>query len=616
MSFLPSNDLFCLEKIIEKLIDLEQLEQIDLALTHHLLKKLVNPSSSLFFLCCYLSLAVRRGHLCIPTEVEELQANLEIGELEIEESKENNEKQKQFLIHTLYEAIQQLPANLFTEVNEKKGNFFTASPLLAYHTPLLIQNNALYFQRFWVKETELIQYLLPLFKPVAISLSFNSTKQQIEEAVNKQELLEAQVEALIKATQQQLMVICGGPGTGKTYTAGCLVKTLWHLLSKEQSEQYEIVLAAPTGKAAANLQKSLAKVIGEVTDFKVIKAQTLHSLLGHFSSKSWTQERLILSADLIIVDECSMIDLEMMGALLKSIKPNGRLVLLGDPAQLPSIGSGSIFADLVHFLKNYRKGSLYYTELSHCMRTDLKKIVNLAKCIHAGKSEEAFQLVKQELDFVDLTQFTVLQQFHHRLITAAATFLKDYEEASPEELFSIFNRFRILTPLKQGPYGTTVLNELFYKYFKSKAKSTDYFIAPIMITRNDSSFNLFNGDTGILVKMVRKNKEEDSVFHQGDYALFLDETGQLRSLPAILLPPFDYAYCLSIHKSQGSEFEQVLLLIPEGTEIFGREIIYTGVTRAKQQLSIWTSRSIFIKTVERQSNRLSGLAKRLSSLLH
>src|SRR5262249_11532711 len=154
----------------------------------------------------------------------------------------------------------------------------------------------------------------------------------------------------------------------------------------------------------------------------------------------------------------------------------------------------------------------------------------------------------------------------------------------PLELFAKFNQFRILTPFRKGPFGYEALNALCHKNLAKTLRLGERSVIPIIVVATDYGLELFNGEVGILVCHHKVN--EFSAFQKGDYALFpgnsLEKAGQsMRQIPAILLPKFEYAYCLSVHKSQGSEFERVLLLLPEGSEIFGREVLYTGVTRAR-----------------------------------
>jgi exodeoxyribonuclease V alpha subunit len=171
----------------------------------------------------------------------------------------------------------------------------------------------------------------------------------------------------------------------------------------------------------------------------------------------------------------------------------------------------------------------------------------------------------------------------------------------PREMMDAFNRFRILSPLRKGPHGVEAINELFLKK-PSHA-------APIILTKNDRGLELFNGETGVL---IRKDLSKPH-FQEGDYAIFPgDRPDAIKRVPAVLLPPFEYAYCLSVHKSQGSEFDHVLLMLLEGSENFGNQVLYTGVTRAKRKLEIWCSLATLKKTLSHKSQRLSGISERIA----
>ena len=173
----------------------------------------------------------------------------------------------------------------------------------------------------------------------------------------------------------------------------------------------------------------------------------------------------------------------------------------------------------------------------------------------------------------------------------------------PELLLKAFNRFRILSPLRQGPYGVEEINSLFLKNALKRCTGSR-FIAPIMIVKNNYSLGLFNGEVGVL---VCHPKGAEGHFQVGDYAIFpSNEKEGVRKVSALLLPRFDYAYCLSVHKSQGSEFDHVLVLNPQRSANFGRKVLYTAVTRARQSLEIWGSDQELIKTIANHDQRLSG----------
>ena len=337
---------------------------------------------------------------------------------------------------------------------------------------------------------------------------------------------EEQQQAAQNALVHPLSLITGGPGTGKTYTAILIAKAL----------QTSTIVTAPTGKAAAHLESQMP--------FPV-KGGTLHSLLIEET----------LDANLVIVDECSMIDPFLFARILSSIPPESTLVLMGDIHQLPAVEGGSVFADLM------ASNTIPTTTLSKCMRSDRKEILDLANAILHNQVTEMRNV---DLGFADADLETIYQK------------LWDYVKEKD------FSRFRILSTLRKGPLGVDALNRFLFEKFSSKAIQF-----PILITRNDRRTGLSNGETGILQK---------------DLAIFGD-----KQFPVSELPPYEYAYCISVHKSQGSEYDDVLFLIPDGTESFGREVLYTGVTRAKHSLVIDGNPEQIVAALLRSSRKISGI---------
>jgi exodeoxyribonuclease V alpha subunit len=542
---------------------------------------------------CHLTLAARQGHLCIKID----QHNLlpDVTPLWTQEAlTEPLEEQLIKLKRMILEGASQIPSEtLFCKLLIKEGCNY-------------------YLQKHWVYETS---FMIDL-RRVASSSPFvkideKAINEQISLALEQQILLPEQAEAIKQTAHHTLSIITGGPGTGKTYTAGLLIKMLWNSLTLAQrSTPYEIILAAPTGKAAANLQKSLMSVRDgtELTCtsglcltqdlqesnlvLKPLVAKTLHTLLKIGKGNS----PVPLSADLILIDESSMVDIQMMTYLFRVIKEGARVILLGDQYQLPSVEAGSILADLIRGHKEGRINQMGCTELKKCMRTDLKDIVELANAINAGDSARVLALCPNQKK-----DKHVLIQHIEKAFSAVCDGIED-----PENLLEAFNRVRVLSPLRKGPYGVEEWNALLLNHFWKKALGKESFAAPIIVISNDYRQDLYNGETGVLIR--KKTTGAINAIGEEDYALFPARvSGPARRIPAVMLPKYEYAYCLSIHKSQGSEFERVILLMPEGSEWFGREIFYTGVTRAKKHLEVYSEESILKSIVERQCQRLSGI---------
>jgi exodeoxyribonuclease V alpha subunit len=342
-------------------------------------------------------------------------------------------------------------------------------------------------------------------------------------------LTDEQRTAVEIALSNTLSVIEGGPGTGKTFLTSYLVKAIGA----------NVILAAPTGKAAARLKKFNPAAT----------CSTLHAMLGISSRK----RSGYVKADLIIVDESSMIDAKLLAYFLRSLQTGQRVVFLGDGHQLPPIESGSLFTDLVDLLPT--------AHLRQCLRSDRAEILQLAQDILAGKT-----ITPDHPLSVDL------------LLNAKET--------------------AILTPLREGPWGVNHLNELIFQHVKKEAP--ELWSVPILITKTDYEAGLYNGEMGVLWRTHVKPL----------YAEFEDG----RKIAASALPPYELGYVLSVHKSQGSEFDRVIVLAPPGTETFGRELLYTAVTRARNSVILCGDPETIQKTVSRSNQRNSGLKCLNSSL--
>lgn len=589
---------------LEKLLSNNILEYVDFALAQTLLKKEANPREDVAAFICHLSIAARYGNLCISIQNEKI--NPSVASIW---SDPNNQQPELILSPEDVSHLNQLilsgaknsPISLFTHVDK------TTTDLEHVQTPICRLDHLYYFHKYWVYETFCINQLHRILKnQPSIKLDETVVEKQIQNLIANNKLLPEQAQAIKLSCQSALSIITGGPGTGKTYTAAELIKTFWQSMSECQRQSFKIALAAPTGKAAANLQASLSRILGELDGFPEIQATTIHSLLEISSKITLKNEIKTLNADLILIDESSMIDLYLMSHLLSSIKQGARLVLLGDSYQLPPVEAGSLFSDIVTHLKN-QPNQNHVCELKKCLRAELQAIIDFAYFIKNGNLENAsdFLLTKENhpisrIDFsqnIKHTQEAILKNISHFKVT------NDCED--PIQLLNFFNRFRILSPFRKGTFGIEQLNSLFFNAL-TKTKSTKDIVYPIMLVQNDRRLDLFNGEVGILVRSFNGEK---------DYAIFpsrnKNDPGSIRKFPSILLPQFEFAFCLSVHKSQGSEFDHVLLIMPEGSEIFGREVLYTAVTRAKKKLDLFISDETLSKTISNPSQRLSGISLRI-----
>lgn len=374
-------------------------------------------------------------------------------------------------------------------------------------------------------------------------------KDMVRGEEQKGMLTKDQAWALEAVADSRAIVIFGGPGSGKSHTAAVLVEILGRCVP---SPDFKVVIAAPTGKAACQLVKKTKANV---------KAVTLHSLLGIAFGKAVKPEETCIDADILIVDEASMIDAELLKLLLLSLPIKTRLILMGDPNQLPPVEPGAVFHKLIALGLSFR--------LEGQKRLS-PKLSALALEISNKEIEKAVATIKNDFEF---TEISGTASFFRREIVSR--FKDKYAYLRQNDILKMLKEegnFRILSAMRQGGFGTESINAAFLFYFKSLELST--FAYPIIITKNDYSLGLFTGELGI--KFVNKEKKETFFYFSED-----DSTKKFEHVRF-----YEPAFALSVHKSQGSEFKEVAFILAEGSAIFGREMLYTAVTRAKEKLCI------------------------------
>ncbi len=546
---------------------------IDLAFAKSVLKKLGSTQEEHVALLAVLFALSRQGHLTLDISTEGLISSLKL--LEIED------------------------VDTFSKLVRKGAETFPSQRIADASAWICRNGNYFYLQKNWVYESEILANLERLKNSLpAIALSASTFDPRLNDAQKK---------AVENGMRNSLSLLTGGPGTGKTFTAAELVKACLYSLPKDQRKHYRIILSAPTGKAVAQLEGNLRKAIG---DEGKIRSGTLHSILG-IKPHAHEDEVQPLFADLVIVDECSMIDAKIFSRLLASVTSGARLVLIGDKDQLPPVEAGSIFADLID------AKILPTAELLESLRSDRSEILSLAKYIKEGKAEEALSFLSEnkEIEWADLEEEkkSIPQLYTYLWERCRDRFPSTYaEKPTPEQILGKMGGFSILSCMRQGSLGVDAVNGYFLNQYLRLAAEGTWWVAPLMITRNDHELLLFNGDLGVVVRKIVPDFSLRQ-FHCEDYALFHDRKGGVRQISALALNAFEYSYCLSVHKSQGSEYDEVLILVPKGSESFGREVLYTAVTRARRKVSLAGSKEILRGSISISSRKLSGI-KRLSAI--
>ncbi|MDR1076295.1 MAG: exodeoxyribonuclease V subunit alpha [Xanthomonadaceae bacterium] len=447
----------------------------------------------------------------------------------------------------------------------------------------------------------------------ALAMLFGASPQNV--------LSDPQARAVRNAWQRRLTLVTGGPGTGKT----TIVARLLALLLRSGIDPQRVALAAPTGRAAARLGEAIVQAVQRDVDGQRLDAasaeriphetRTLHRLLGWRPGRVGFRHDAIhrLPFDVVIVDEASMIDLPLMSRLLDAVADDARLILLGDPDQLPAVEAGHVFGALSDAAADEEgdaetgPGSLSVPQASkplaaarvHLSRSyrqsEAPALTTLARCVQAGDIDAAKRLLMETDDSLAWHRggMAELQGWMRRQWLPA---LREMGHAAdPAAALAQARQGRILTALRHGPFGAETWNAWFAHQLGG-ATQRWFHGQLLMVTANSYRHGLFNGDTGI-------------VWHdaQGEPWVWFENL-QHPWHPS-QLPAHESAFASTVHKAQGSEFERVALLLPDrDSRALGRELLYTGLTRARRRVDLWASEEMLGRTIARRRRRDTGLA--------
>jgi exodeoxyribonuclease V alpha subunit len=454
--------------------------------------------------------------------------------------------------------------------------------------------------------------------------------------------------ACAMAAIQGFCVLTGGPGTGKTTT---VTKLLAILQSLYVQAPLTIKLVAPTGKAAARLSESIlgAKAkLNLASDIDALipeHAQTLHRLLGVIpnSNRYRFNQQNKLHLDVLIVDEASMVDLSLLAKLVTALPDHARLILLGDKDQLTSVDTGSVLSDLCQGLTLAKQppyshnltsklnqlcfsgnpylhskqsefclaDSVAFLQKSHRFDSN-SGIGQLALSVNNNSRSQLSHIIEQgyeDLAFYDLTT----EQYSALIIRSAERYAEYltlmHEKADPVAIHHAFGQYQLLAAVREGPYGVKTLNKRIEQQLFSLGlimpNGRYYAGLPIMITQNDYQLKLFNGDIGILLPDESQQLK----------AVFIDEQGTQRAFYPARLPSHDSVYVMTIHKSQGSEFNHTAMILPpkqRAARSVNRQLVYTGITRAKHKFELVAQTQVLYMAMAKSVSRCSGLRERLT----
>jgi exodeoxyribonuclease V alpha subunit len=527
--------------------------------------------------------------------------------------------------------------------------------------PLVLDaHGRLYLHRYWEYESELATAI----RRRAVRMAGGIDETRLADGLRRLfpqmdgNDVDLQKEAALVALRRNLCIISGGPGTGKTRTVALALALL---LEQAGATPMRIALAAPTGKAAARLQESVRHWRGKLDCAEQVRerfpaeASTVHRLLG--GAPGTTAVRFDaehpLPVDVLVLDEASMVDVAMMAKVFAALPEQARIILIGDRDQLASVEAGAVLGDICG---GSASGSLAqsasatvrsHAELSGgnehdaaaqpsaCPSCDLtvaatpkmngglancivqleknyrfapgNGILELSRAVNRGDAEGAVKLLSGAagVGTANLPAASGLKASLRTTVTEQ--FAAAVSAREPGAALAALDRFRILSALRQGPFGAENLNrlveEILHEAGLISRTSPWYPGRPVLVTENDYSLRLFNGDIGVLLP-ERTSKQPMAFFGSGE--------GQPRAVPPARLPRHETVYAMTVHKSQGSEFERVLLVLPDReSPVLTRELVYTGVTRASESVELWMNEPVFRTAVARRVERASGLREAL-----
>jgi len=410
---------------------------------------------------------------------------------------------------------------------------------------------------------------------------------------------------------RRLEVIAGGPGTGKTTKVARTVAELIERAAGAKARPPLIALAAPTGKAAARLQEAVHEESVQLSD---LRASTLHRLLGwrpgsHSRFAHHRGNRL--PHDVVIVDETSMVSLSLMARLTEAVRPDARLVLVGDPGQLTSIEAGVVLADIVAGAGGDIGAGIVVLDRVHRFGGGIARVAEAMRQGDADATVAALRDAPGEVTWLGADEKGTgsdreLSLVRERAVVAGAAVVAAARDGAARDALEALAGFRLLCAHRRGPYGVSDWTLRVQAWLGAEIpdldlEQRDYIGRPLLITDNDYELGLYNGDTGVIVE--NPDGRASAAFERG---------GEMLHFSPLRLGAVDTVYAMTIHKSQGSQFDTAAVLLPDaGSRILTRELLYTAVTRARRELILVGTEEAVRQAVERPVARASGLADRL-----
>jgi exodeoxyribonuclease V alpha subunit len=421
--------------------------------------------------------------------------------------------------------------------------------------------------------------------------------------------------AVVAAVHRRTTILTGGPGTGKTTTVARLLAMLADQAA-EHGGPLAIALAAPTGKAATRLQEAVVSELADVAQtwpeapglVGRLDGLTLHRLLG------WRPDNATrfrhdrgnrLKYDVVVVDESSMVELTMMGRLLEALRPECRLVLVGDPRQLTSVGAGAVLSDLVAGYDGRPDSPV--SALTENFRSE-EDIKSLAAALREGDADEVLRVLRtpsEQVSFVEAVDEAAIEEaLRPDSLAAGRAVWEAASNEDPTRALAELDRYRLLCAHREGPYGVRRWNQLVERWLAEDDIDVFgqwYVGRPLLVTSNDYALDVYNGETGVVVRQGARRRA------------FVAGSERLKEFAPGRLDAVETMHAMTIHKSQGSQADRVTVLLPdEGSRLLTRELFYTAVTRARRHVRVVGSEAAVRAAVDTRAHRATGLRLRLA----
>lgn len=704
-----SISLSALDIFINNAVNERAIRAVDKVLTQYMLRHVSEDLTEseqiqLALFLCYLSHKMGQGDVCVRLQ-EQISTTFTFSYYQ------SMTHEFKALMDTLDKTglIQLLLKSKLALVSQSDVLCLASLEALPEIPPIFVIADRVYFQRMWQDENIVSRYLVNQANQTS-STDRKVLKTILDEVftiddndANKQHIIldiDRQKLAAAIALTKSISIISGGPGTGKTTTVAAILLSAIRL---NPNKKLRILMAAPTGKAAARLTESLQgaqkrlKLTADERAQLSLEGVTLHRLLGAspIGDGFRFNKNNPLHCDFLVIDEASMIDLRLMAGLIDALTPSMKVILLGDRDQLASVAPGRVLGDICHF-GSTTFNQAYATELAEILSIDADLLAEKNKTIrstvgeviglltysrrfdsNSGIGKIAAAINKQDMtslnelilanqgqyavqtkrfssednkvkfiDFAESEDYSAFECYEALLndcLDGFTPYLKAVQGFSSEahtpnsdevledrhekdiskqtlssvnqmkdpvvKILTVFNQFRVLASIHSGIFGTDGLNEALINRFRQAnllktSKDRHFEGRPILITRNDTRLNLFNGDVGVTLR--DKDTGQLRVFFQ-------NAKGELLSISPSRLPEHDTAFVMTVHKSQGSEFEHTLIVLPnEMNPVLTKELVYTAVTRAKEKLTIYSPIHIMKSAVKQITPRTSGLIDQIS----